>query len=115
MTSTMLQHTAENVPKGIIPLENVRVRAVDERDGEDVEFNPMTIEDNFPLTFPQHPTKSNSFPFKLKGRFSFEPQYQESNGFSRSTATWLRLSRAAKRTTMALLSKATINTIGEYV
>ena len=30
----MLQHTAENVPKGIIPLENVRVRAVEERDGE---------------------------------------------------------------------------------
>ena len=56
MTSTMLQHTAENVPKGIIPLENVRVRAVDERDGKDAEFVPMTLEDNFPLTFPQHST-----------------------------------------------------------
>ncbi|XP_023349535.1 cytohesin-3 isoform X2 [Eurytemora carolleeae] len=28
------QHTAENVPKGIIPLENVRVRALDEKDGK---------------------------------------------------------------------------------
>merc|ERR1719391_163950 len=32
------QHTAENVPKGIIPLENVRVRAVDERDGKQWVF-----------------------------------------------------------------------------
>ena len=56
MTSTMLQHTAENVPKGIIPLENVRVRAVDERDGEDAEFVSMTLEDNFPSTFPESPT-----------------------------------------------------------
>ena len=118
MTSTMLQHTAENVPKGIIPLENVRVRAVDERDGEHAEFVPVTIEDNF-LSF-SHNTQQNLMAsllssFKFKGRFSIEPQYQESNGCSRSTATWLRLSRAAKRTTMALLSKATINTIGEYV
>jgi len=27
------QHTAENVPKGIIPLENVRVRALEKKDG----------------------------------------------------------------------------------
>merc|ERR1711936_1235207 len=32
------QHTAENVPKGIIPLENVRVRAVEERDGKQWVF-----------------------------------------------------------------------------
>merc|ERR1719175_405394 len=32
------QHTAENVPKGIIPLENVRVRAMDERDGKQWVF-----------------------------------------------------------------------------
>ena len=32
------QHTAENVPKGIIPLENIRVRAVDDRDGKQFVF-----------------------------------------------------------------------------
>jgi len=32
------QHTAENVPKGIIPLENVRVRALDEKDGKQYVF-----------------------------------------------------------------------------
>ena len=67
MTSTMLQHTAENVPKGIIPLENVRVRAVDERDGEDAEFIPMTIEDNFPFTFPESPTSMTSLLRKAMG------------------------------------------------
>jgi len=32
------QHTAENVPKGIIPLENVRVRSLDEKDGKQYAF-----------------------------------------------------------------------------
>jgi len=32
------QHTAENVPKGIIPLENVRVRRVEDRDGKQFVF-----------------------------------------------------------------------------
>jgi len=32
------QHTAENVPKGIIPLENIRVRAVEDRDGKQFVF-----------------------------------------------------------------------------
>lgn len=32
------QHTAENVPKGIIPLENVRVRSVEDRDGKQFVF-----------------------------------------------------------------------------
>lgn len=32
------EHTAENVPKGIIPLENVRVRSVEERDGKQWVF-----------------------------------------------------------------------------
>ena len=30
--------TAENVPKGIIPLENVRVRSVEDRDGKQFVF-----------------------------------------------------------------------------
>ena len=38
MLQSLLQHTAENVPKGIIPLENVRIRAVDERNGENISF-----------------------------------------------------------------------------
>jgi len=32
------QHTAENKPKGIIPLENVRVRALDDKDGKEWAF-----------------------------------------------------------------------------
>jgi len=32
------QHTAENVPKGIIPLENVRVRACEDKDGKQFCF-----------------------------------------------------------------------------
>lgn len=32
------QHTAENVPKGIIPLENVRVRSLDDKDGKQWVF-----------------------------------------------------------------------------
>jgi len=32
------QHTAENVPKGIIPLENVRVRPLDDKDGKQWVF-----------------------------------------------------------------------------
>jgi len=32
------QHTAENVPKGIIPLENIRVRPVEDRDGKQFVF-----------------------------------------------------------------------------
>jgi len=32
------EHTAENVPKGIIPLENVRVRSIEERDGKQWVF-----------------------------------------------------------------------------
>ena len=32
------QHTAENVPKGIIPLENVRVRSLEEKDGKNFVF-----------------------------------------------------------------------------
>ena len=67
MTLTMLQHTAENVPKGIIPLENVRVRAVEERDGEDAELIPMTLEDNFPFTFPESPTLITSLLRKAMG------------------------------------------------
>ena len=37
------QHTAENVPKGIIPLENVRVRALDEKDGKRCVFSCFLI------------------------------------------------------------------------
>ena len=69
MTSTMLQHTAENVPKGIIPLENVRVRAVDERDGEHAEFVPVTIEDNF-LSF-SHNTQQNLMASLLSSKEDF--------------------------------------------
>ena len=65
----MLQHTAENVPKGIIPLENVRVRAVDERDGEDAEFIPVTIEDNF-LSF-SHNTQQNLMASLLSSKEDF--------------------------------------------
>lgn len=32
------QHTAENVPKGIIPLENVRVRPLEDKDGKNFAF-----------------------------------------------------------------------------
>ena len=32
------QHTAENVPKGIIPLENVRVRPLEDKDEKNFAF-----------------------------------------------------------------------------
>ncbi len=41
------QHTAENVPKGIIPLENVRVRLVsDASESQDYCFEVISTVDN---------------------------------------------------------------------